>query len=87
MAEKEKFHCHEAPNSVATEEYCLEECKSTQRGVKAECPESVNLLSRDKKLLKEIQDLEVLGKRLKIKPGHRTHKSAKERWGRRGTKL
>lgn len=87
MAKKEKFHCHEAPSSVATEKFCLEECESTQRGVKAECPESVGLSPEDIKLLEDFRDAKKIGKRLKVKPGHRTSQPAKERWGRRRTKL
>jgi len=43
MVEKKEFHCHEAPNRIATEKYCIETCDSKQKGAKAECPESVRL--------------------------------------------
>lgn len=44
MANKEKFHCHQAASKgfqVITEDYCLIECDSPQKGAKAECPDSV----------------------------------------------
>ena len=90
MAERKEFFCHQAESKgfpTITEEYCLEKCDIAQRGIKTECPESVRLFLEDIKLLKEFRDAKELGKRLKIKPGHRTHKAAKERWGRRRTRL
>jgi len=90
MAERKEFFCHQAASRgfpTITKEYCLEKCDSAQKGVKAECPESVRLSLKDIKLLEDIRDAKELGKRLKIKPGHRTHKAAKERWGRRRTRL
>lgn len=45
MVEKEKFYCHQAASQAPetrgeiTEDFCLNNCRSAQRGVKAECPE------------------------------------------------
>jgi len=42
--EERKFYCHQAAEKglfEITEEYCLNECNSVQRGLKAECPDSV----------------------------------------------
>ena len=47
MVEKEKFYCQKASEQAPktrgeiTEDFCLRLCKSVQRGVKAECPDSV----------------------------------------------
>jgi len=85
MAEKEKFFCHEG--GEITEDFCIGECKSTQRGVKAECPESVKLSPEDKRILEDFLKAKELGRELGHKPGHKTHQPAKGRWGRRRTKI
>lgn len=40
MTEKEEFPCHQVGKSI-TAVYCREGCNEPQRGVKAECPDSV----------------------------------------------
>jgi len=44
MASERPFHCHWAASHghpAVTEKFCLEKCRSSQRGLKAECPQVV----------------------------------------------
>lgn len=48
MTENGVFHCDQAARKgklAITKNYCLEECDSAQKGVKAECP--VEVVAKD----------------------------------------